>query len=197
MPVMTTARRRPSGAAVFRPAVTDAIMDAALAELGEQGLARLSMERVSKRAGVGKSAIYRRWSSKVDMIVDLVALLSVPSTPLESTGDLRADVRRLLDVQYDWVTEAHMRSLLPDLLAESQRNEVLAAAVEEHIGIPRRQWAIDSLAVHGIEVAQVSLVMDLVGASVFWQLTHFRPLDEAYLDGLADFLVRGLTTRQP
>ena len=60
--------RTPTGAAVLQPEVTQAITDAVLHELAEQGYGRLSMEAVAKRAGVGKSALYRRWASKDEMI---------------------------------------------------------------------------------------------------------------------------------
>ncbi|GAA3156686.1 helix-turn-helix domain-containing protein [Nonomuraea salmonea] len=60
-------RRTPTGAAVLQPQVTEAITEAVLDELAENGYARLSMEAVAKRAGVGKSALYRRWASKQEM----------------------------------------------------------------------------------------------------------------------------------
>src|SRR4051794_36297798 len=46
--------RTPTGAAVLQPEVTQAITEAAMWELAEQGYGRLSMEAVAKRAGVGK-----------------------------------------------------------------------------------------------------------------------------------------------
>jgi AcrR family transcriptional regulator len=57
-------RRTPTGAAVLQPEITKAITGAVFDELADQGYARLSMEAVAKRAGVGKSALYRRWPSK-------------------------------------------------------------------------------------------------------------------------------------
>jgi GNAT superfamily N-acetyltransferase len=44
--------------------VTDAIAEAAFAEVVETGYARMPMDAVARRAGVGKAALYRRWSSK-------------------------------------------------------------------------------------------------------------------------------------
>ncbi|HEY8869868.1 MAG TPA: helix-turn-helix domain-containing protein, partial [Candidatus Limnocylindrales bacterium] len=41
-----------------------AILDAARAELIEEGFPRFRLEHVAARAGVGKATIYRRWPSK-------------------------------------------------------------------------------------------------------------------------------------
>ena len=64
--------RQPAGAAVLRPEKTEAIIAAFFAELGEKGYAGLTMDRVAERAGVGKAALYRRWPSKQEMLIDLV-----------------------------------------------------------------------------------------------------------------------------
>ena len=47
------------------PAVDEAILSAAVDLLGEVGYARLTMEQVAERAGVGKASLYLRWPSKV------------------------------------------------------------------------------------------------------------------------------------
>ncbi|MFI9508953.1 TetR/AcrR family transcriptional regulator [Nocardia sp. NPDC052566] len=47
-----------------------ALRDAALAELAEVGYAGLTMEGVAKRAETGKAALYRRWPSKAELVLD-------------------------------------------------------------------------------------------------------------------------------
>ena len=63
--------RKPAGAAVLRSDKTEAIVAAFFAELGASGYEGLTMDRVAERAGVGKAAVYRRWPSKHEMLVDL------------------------------------------------------------------------------------------------------------------------------
>jgi AcrR family transcriptional regulator len=77
--------RQPAGAAVLRPEKTEAIIAAFFAELGKNGFEALTMDRVAERAGVGKAALYRRWPSKQDMLVDLVGQYA---TRAVSTSDL-------------------------------------------------------------------------------------------------------------
>jgi AcrR family transcriptional regulator len=56
-----------------------AILNAALATLTENGYDATNMDDVAARAGVGKAAIYRRWSSKA-------ALITVTLSTLERQG---------------------------------------------------------------------------------------------------------------
>jgi AcrR family transcriptional regulator len=191
-----SARRVPTGAAVFRPQVTDAITTAAIDALAEYGYARLSMESVAKRAGVGKSALYRRWPSKLDMVTAVLAQLSVPATAPPDTGTLRGDLRALLGAVADWFTDPTMRAILPSLIAEYDRNPALAQATATHIGEPRRTWAGQALdrAVRRDEITeeQADLLLDLLAAPTYWRVAHGRPVDDHYLDLLADMLNRAV-----
>lgn len=191
-----TPTRRPTGAAVFRRAVTDSITSAAARELEDVGYARLSMERVARAARVGKSAIYRRWPSKVAMVVDVLATLSLPATAPASTGDVRADVRMILDGVRDWLTEPRMRHLLPDLMAEATRNPELAAATEQHIAEPRRAWAEAVLRsapyTQQVAPATMDLALDLLAAPLYWRTVHRRQIDDTYLDALTGVITRCL-----
>ena len=193
---MPTIRREPTGAAVFKSEVTDAIYTAAVETLVEVGYAKLSMESVARRAGVGKSAIYRRWPSKVELVTAVLARFSVPSTPPPDTGSLRGDIRALLGAVADWLSEPRMRAILPSLLAEYHRNPALAEASAAHIGEPRRQWArrtLDRAVQRGDATQeQADLLLDLLAAPTYWRITHGRPVGEAYLDLLADMLTRSV-----
>jgi AcrR family transcriptional regulator len=64
-----------------------------IADLGEVGYARLSIESVTRRAGVGKTAVYRRWPSKQQMVVAVVSEVAGAAIPVIDTGSLLGDVR--------------------------------------------------------------------------------------------------------
>jgi AcrR family transcriptional regulator len=82
-------RRRPRrrGQALEQPIYT-----AVLAELAEFGFARMSLERVAARAGTGKSAIYRRWDTKLDLVVDTLIQEIPRPAPAGSSGSLHDDL---------------------------------------------------------------------------------------------------------
>jgi AcrR family transcriptional regulator len=64
----------PSGDHRTRPrrrghALDKAILQATLVEIDMSGYAALSMERVAERARASKASLYRRWPSKVELVL--------------------------------------------------------------------------------------------------------------------------------
>lgn len=79
-PSAVASRRR--GAALLQ-----AIHAAVLAELAEGSISSLTMERIAERARTGKGALYRRWASREELIVDtLNCALPAPPRMHEAMG---------------------------------------------------------------------------------------------------------------
>ena len=112
-------------------ALEAAILDAAVAELVEVGYGRLSMERVAERAGASKASLYRRWPSRVELMMDAVYhVIPDPATPPD-TGSLRGDllaVLRAVAEQLAGPTGRAMGGVLGDALGDP----ALAARVRSH-----------------------------------------------------------------
>jgi AcrR family transcriptional regulator len=76
-----------------------AILNAALAALTENGYDATNMDDIAARAGVGKAAIYRRWSSKAALITDTLIYwrpdLLTNDTP--DTGSLAGDLDAIVE----------------------------------------------------------------------------------------------------
>ena len=132
------------------PHVDSAIKQAALDLLVEEGFARMSMEGVANRAGVGKAAIYRRWDSKTALVVDAIHDVVSPHLDWPTTSDIRADLEAIFRQSL-----AKMRGMEGGLMAavvgELVRNPELAATVRgQFVGcrkedlVDRIQEAIDS-----------------------------------------------------
>ncbi|HZG05407.1 MAG TPA: TetR/AcrR family transcriptional regulator [Streptomyces sp.] len=193
------ARRKPSGAAVLRPELTDAIVEITLDELAEKGFGRMSMEAVARRAGVGKSALYRRWPSKQELAVDAMSRLSVPLAEAPDTGSLRGDVRAVLEATLSWLDDPRLGRILTDLVAEARRNETLARALAAAVGEPRRargEVVLDRAIARGELPAGVDreIALDLFAAPLFWHLgVRLLPVTPEYLDRLTDVLTAALT----
>jgi AcrR family transcriptional regulator len=198
MPTKPPIKRPPSGAALFSADVTEAITSAVMDEMADKGYNGMSMDSVARTAGVGKSAIYRRWSSKEEMTVEVISSLIVFDEVEIDTGNLHDDLRQALGEMYEWLSDTRIRRIYVDLLANGMRNPALAGALTAHIGLPRRARGmriLDRATARGELTDSVDreMVLDLIGAPVFWRLVARREtLTPAYLDQLAAFLTGGI-----
>ncbi|MBN6041314.1 TetR/AcrR family transcriptional regulator [Amycolatopsis sp. 195334CR] len=193
-----TPRRTPTGAAVLQPRITSAIAEAVLDELAANGYGRLSMEAVAKRAGVGKSALYRRWPSKQDMVIAVLSEFSVPLAVVADTGSLRGDLLALVDALRNWFTHPHFSAILPDITAEAGRNPALAAAIQAMIGQPRREQGAVMLrrAIARGELPadlNMEMALDFLPGPLFWRLSVRKvALGSGYEEELVELLLRAM-----
>src|SRR4051812_9818152 len=95
-------------------------------ELAAVGYGRLSIEAVARRAGVGKTAIYRRWNNKLEMVLEIVGTVAGRKMPMPDTGGLRGDVDILLRILAAALQHRLASQIIPDLLAEAARNPKIA-----------------------------------------------------------------------
>ena len=93
LPASTTRRSpgRPRSAAAHQ-----AILDATVQLLSEVGFAATTVEAVAARAGVGKATVYRRWPSKVPLVIDALDARAIEQVPIPRTGSVRGDLIEFL-----------------------------------------------------------------------------------------------------
>ncbi|GGJ97631.1 TetR family transcriptional regulator [Pilimelia anulata] len=193
--------RAPAGAAVLRDEVTTAIRGAVMKELADVGYGRLSIEAVARRAGVGKTAIYRRWPSKLDMVIEIVSAIAGQRLPLPDTGTLRDDLRVLLQALALGLRHPLASQIIPDLLAEAARTPQIAETLLDTLRTHQRDIAarIVGRAVERGELpaaASTELAVDLILGPLYWRAAIVRtPIAPAYLDSLADAVVVSLGGR--
>ncbi|MEU3724288.1 TetR/AcrR family transcriptional regulator [Streptomyces sp. NPDC031705] len=193
-----SARRAPAGAAVLREDVTEAIRAAVVEELAAVGFARMSIEGIARRAGVGKTAVYRRWKSKLHLVLDLVGMFAADGIPVPATGSLYGDVRALLEVMSHVLRHPVASAVIPDLLVEAARNPEIADAVRGALLDGQRRLAegIVADAVGRGELPQSACpdrALDLAIGPLYWRQVVVRDAVPAgYLDELARSVVAGL-----
>lgn len=194
-----TPRRAPAGAAVLREDVTEAIRSAVFEELASVGYGRLSIEAVARRAGVGKTAVYRRWSSKLPMVLDVVSTFAALGLPAPDTGSLVGDLRSLLGT-INWALRHQLAAqIVPDLLAEAARTPDIAATLAT--ALRETQRGISGVVIqNAVERGELpagtdpELALDMVIGPLYWRLTVTRTtLPRAFLDRLAESIAAGLS----
>jgi len=197
---MRTDRRRvPAGAAVLRADITKAIRDAVFEELAEVGYARLSIEGVARRAGVGKTAVYRRWNSKLEMVIEMVSAVAGERLELPDMGSLNADVEMILTIASQALRHPLAWKIIPDLLAEAARNPVIAETLHQALTANQRGMGsqVVSRALARGEIAadiDPDLAFDVIVGPLYWHIAVSRnELPKADVKRLAAATAAALT----
>ena len=116
-----------------------AILEATLALFAEEGLAGSSIEAIAERAGVGKTTIYRRWSSKEDVIKDALNLFR-EDLPLPDTGTIRNDLLYIAkEARELFNRNPLMGKLTTKLMAEIKTKPEIYCVFYEKVVAPRIQ----------------------------------------------------------
>ncbi|MEU3476585.1 TetR/AcrR family transcriptional regulator [Streptomyces sp. NPDC033754] len=193
-----TPRRAPAGAAVLREDVTEAIRAAVFEELAAVGFARMSIEGIARRAGVGKTAVYRRWKSKLSLVLDLVGAFAAQGLPVPATGSLDGDVRALLEMASYALRHPIASRVIPDLLVEAARQPEIADAIREAL-LDGQQGVMTRIVREAVargelpEDADPAKALDLVVGPLYWRLVVIRTaLPAEYVDELARAAVAAL-----
>lgn len=90
------------------------ILETTLAVLADSGYEGLTVDKVAARVGAGRATVYRRWPTKVDLVLDAVRALSqadVDPGHLPDTGSLREDLVAMVLPQTEQEQHHRMRVL--------------------------------------------------------------------------------------
>lgn len=184
-----------------------AILDAALELLAEEGFQGLSIEDVAARAGVGKTTIYRRWSSKDELVIDAIHEIQVDLTTVD-TGNFRNDLVILFKAAYQGImTHPLLPQLVLRLISEFQANPEIFQVFLTQLLIPRLQRFI-----YMVEQAQArgeirrdidwTLALELITGPIFMHLliTHYlapsmSSSDDKWVEQMIDAEMHGIGTK--
>ncbi|MDX3544176.1 TetR/AcrR family transcriptional regulator [Streptomyces europaeiscabiei] len=126
-------------------AVEQAILEAVM-KLLEDGvpLADLSVERIARTAGVGKAAIYRRWSAKEDLFVDVIRAADPAERELPGTS-MRDDLVILLEALRRRRLAGRSSAILHNAHAQMRCSPKIWAAYHAAVITPRRDLGLEVL----------------------------------------------------
>ncbi|GGO44931.1 TetR/AcrR family transcriptional regulator [Streptomyces lasiicapitis] len=192
------ARGRPRSEAVERAIIEGVI------KLVEDGvpLAELSIERIARTAGVGKATIYRRWSGKDEIFVDVLRSLEEPRAELPGTS-MRDDLVVL--VEHIRRRGLNMRSsaILHNVFAQMKSLPKLWEAYHTTVIDPQRRVVYDVLR-RGAENGELRKDVDIVLANELFVgpmlvrtvLRPDAPLDEDLAERIVDTVLQGLRPQE-
>jgi AcrR family transcriptional regulator len=184
-----------------------AIIDATLELLAEEGFQGLSIEAIAARAGVGKTTIYRRWSSKDELVIDAISEVQVNLSMVE-TGNFRNDLMALFKTAYQGMTaNPFLGRLVGKIIGEYQNNPEIFQVFLKQLIIPRFQHFY-----YMVEQAKAreeirkdidpALVMDLVAGSLYfhWIVTRYvapssSTSPDEWVEQMIDAVMHGVGTK--
>lgn len=116
------------------------ILEAALDVLAETGYEGMTIDQVAARARAGKATLYRRWSSKSELVIDAVVCMkkgTFDPSALPDTGTLRGDLVGMIKDPSIQDGERKMQ-IMAGVVSMVSRSPELAEAAQEALVAPRR-----------------------------------------------------------
>jgi AcrR family transcriptional regulator len=171
-----------------------AILNATIAEIDLSGYAGLSMERVAERARASKASLYRRWPSKVELVMAAIYGLLPDPADAADTGSLRGDLLALFRSSAEMLAGpagTAIRGLVSDALREPELAAQLrrytrgrsVAAMQE---VVRRALERGELLPGTITARQLEAGLSVMR---FHFLTHGAPVPDQVIVGIVDEVV--------
>lgn len=173
-----------------RDATRDAALrNAALEVLAEVGYRALTMDAVAAHARAGKATIYRRWESKLELVIDTCTQLVQRNIPEPDSGSTETDLTDFLNAFADFLS-GPVGKAAQALVGELPHEPELAAAFRESFLLPQRdvlRRILDRGLTRG-EVrseAPLDTVVELAGAALIHRLMLTGdPLDHRFVQRL-------------
>ena len=179
------------------PQVDQAILTATLELLGEDGFDGLSIEAVAARAGVGKTTVYRRWPSKIPLVVDALTAMKAPTV---SAVPDDMPTRDALVRAMSGFTKPHEGSaarVLAGLVDAMSRNEELAEAVRTVL-VAERERGLVAVIERGKARGEIRsevdarVMVDLLGGPVVLRrLITGQPVNQRLAHTIVDLVLDG------
>ncbi len=172
-------------------------------ELAEVGYGRLSIEAVARRAGVGKTAVYRRWKNKLEMVLEIVSGVAERSVPMPDTGSFASDLQLLMFIVSKALQHRIASQIIPDLMAEAARNPKISETLQRALRTHQVTLG-EKIVGQAIERGELpagtdpEIAVDLMIGPLYWRLAVSRtPIDDDYLEKMAASVTAALKAGPP
>jgi AcrR family transcriptional regulator len=175
-----------------------AIRQATIDLLATAGYANLTMSGVAASAGVSTATLYRRWGSKLELVVDVLAARA-EETPVPDTGSLAGDCRAIVQALVEKAHTTKSTPLMAGLVGEIGRNAELADALRVSLIGPRRA-AFNEVFARAAKRGElrrgvdVDLAADLLFGPLYHRLLFTgAPVTARVADDLAGLVLEGIS----
>ncbi|MFC9979394.1 TetR/AcrR family transcriptional regulator [Gordonia sp. NPDC127522] len=176
--------------------IDSAVLDAAAELLVDVGYRKLTMAAIAERAGTTKTALYRRWTGKAELVHDVAFSRMMRLPP--SSGEVAADIRIMVAAARDLFASPVTRAALPGLISDMAAEPELAARV--HAGFAEVFGAFRDRLVIAVDRGEVhpdvdpDRLIEVVGGAAMLHalLLDNRDFEAAWADQLSAIVVHGV-----
>lgn len=162
-----------------------AILQATMEILQQEGYRATSIEAIAARAGVGKKTIYRWWPSKAAVALESLTAYTEAHVPFSDTGSLEGDLTTYFELSFPGL-QGNAGTVLSGLAAEAQWDPAFAREFQRTFIVPRKT-ALVALLQRGVQRGELApetnldVLADLIyGAKWYRFLLYPAPLDDVF-----------------
>jgi len=148
-------RRRTSIGARRSPEAEAAVLDAARSLISEKGYAGFSVDEVARRAGSGKTTIYRWYPTKADLFIAIYEPARLTHVRVNNTGDLVEELVHYTTSLWRFWASHPAGDALRGLIAEAQGSSEALLALRERF-LPDRTNDVRGIFEAGADRGEVS-----------------------------------------
>lgn len=177
-------------------AAEKAILDATLRLLAELGYGGLTMDKVAAEAKVSKATMYRRWPSKVHLVI--TAFSQLPELPCPDTGNLKQDLTEVLGSFLLITQNTSLAGVLPTLAGERARSPELAEYLDE--ATRQRREPVKTVLERAVKrgdlpaATDIELAIDLIMSPLVMRIFFTNnPANLRFLQQVIDSTLKGLS----
>lgn len=176
-------RKRPGGRSAR---VVSSVHTATLELLEEGGFENLQLPEVAERAKVNRTTVYRRWPTRVDLVVDLLYSFTDVNVPDPDTGSFEEDLVALLTEVADALSSRALRSLVRSTTEAAENDAQIRDA--QHAFWERRFRLSGTIVERAIARRELApdtdprLLLELASGPVYFRaLLTTDPVDDNYI----------------
>jgi AcrR family transcriptional regulator len=172
-----------------------AVLRAAYDLLGEDGLARFTIEGVAARSGVARTTIYRWWPTKGALAMEGFLEGTAPDLLVPSTASAAADLRALLSL-FARLLRGKAGRIIRGIIAEGQSDPNTIEAFMTGFVAPRRAEG-RTIVERGIATGElradldVEMVLYSMFGPAYLRMLLNEGLEDTWVDRLSTFVLAG------
>jgi AcrR family transcriptional regulator len=161
-----------------------AILHAARTLFVSDGYVSVTMDAVAQAAGVGKTAIYRRWSSKAELAIAVLRAEAEPRVVRhEELEPFALDMARTLEA---------LGPMLRELIAQAQSDPEVRLSLKRSLIEPRRFLLEELFSKHlpWASVVDIDARIAMVSGAFWYRIMIDESLDEEFVRAIARAALR-------